>query len=378
QLLKIDNLDLNVNYLSSNDLINRKHRGNTEFKSTYKSNRLNLKLAKKITFGTNSLQFLSEYNHDELINTSKIKSSGSSKTVYNANLYENRASIAGVFSFNDTLKSNTNISWKTYLGSRAEFLANGTKDVLISFGVESKIKNDNLIIIPYANYGKNVKYPTLFENAFLKDITDFERTDTTGTRLKPEYSNSAELGMNINYFPSNSFYEKLTAGVALFGSIYYNKLLSRPFDNLISESQIGRNNIKGIEGSLIFNRILNRFTISNSFTFLEISDAYLSSYKPETNYSVQFDYLIFKGFYFNVIYFYEGTSTAWFYDINNQFQTEVISSFYDLDLSFGYKFSLQDIQIHMQFSGYNILDNSEYRYYTLKKRFLQFALSFEY
>lgn len=378
KLFKIDDLDLNINYLSGFDKIIRKPSESTKYNSNYNSTRLNLLLAKKFSFSTFSLQFLSEYNHDELINTSKITNSRVSKTIYRASIYENRASLASVFSFNDTLKNNSNLTWKTYLGSRAEFLANGSKDVLLTFGVESKIKSDNLVIIPYANYGKNVKYPTLFENAFIRDLTDFYRTDSTETRLKPEYSNSAEMGINLTYFPSHLYYKKLTAELAVFGSIYYNKLLNRPFDNLISESLIGRHNIKGIEGSLIFNEVLNKFKISNSFTILDISDAYLSAYKPEVSYNIQLEYFFFQYFYLNLIYFYEGKSTAWFYDINNQFQIEYVAPFFDFDLSLGYKFSYQNMLIHMQISGYNVFDQSGYRNYTLKKRYLQFALSLEY
>ena len=74
---EIDNLDLNVNFLSSDDFIHRNPKENIDYNSSYKSNRVNLKLAKKFTFGITDIQFLSEYNHDELINTSKIKNSAS-------------------------------------------------------------------------------------------------------------------------------------------------------------------------------------------------------------------------------------------------------------------------------------------------------------
>ena len=67
-----------------------------------------------------------------------------------------------------------------------------------------------------------------------------------------------------------------------------------------------------------------------------------------------------------------------FYNQNDEFTTEFIAPYYDLDVSVGFRFRAADIRFELQASGYNILDNSGYKYYTLKKRFLQVSLALLY
>jgi hypothetical protein len=90
------------------------------------------------------------------------------------------------------------------------------------------------------------------------------------------------------------------------------------------------------------------------------------------------DYASRWGLYILGRYFYEGESSAWYYDAENQFQSQRISPFFDFDISIGYKFTWEKLKIHMQAAGYNILDNSGYRYYYLKKRYLHGSISIQY
>ena len=53
----------------------------------------------------------------------------------------------------------------------------------------------------------------------------------------------------------------------------------------------------------------------------------------------------------------------------------MIDPFYDLDLSIGYRFRLSGIRWNLQAAGYNILDNSGFQYYLLKKQYFQVSLS---
>jgi len=377
KLLSITDLDLNANYLNSEDVVSRDPEGNTAYFSTYETHRLNGHLAKKFSFFKTELQFLAEYFHDELKNKSESEVAGFRKPTYYSSIYENRIATAGVFSFKDDLLNNPNLSWKTYLGLRGDFHANGDQDFTHSFGFQLEWKKNNYIFEPYANYGKNVKYPTLLENAYIRDLTDFYHTDSTTTRLKPEYSSSGEIGLNFTFKPISSYYKSMDISFALFSNVTHNKLIKRPFDNLISSSQLGRNVTNGLEGSITFNNIFNQFNIRAFYTGLDIEDPYLYPYKPEVNYSLQLDWLYHK-LYLKTIYFYEGESVAWYYDNADQFQTEKISPFYDVDISLGYSFSIYDIKTNLQLSGYNIFDNSGYKYYTLKKKFLQFSVSVKY
>jgi len=155
-------------------------------------------------------------------------------------------------------------------------------------------------------------------------------------------------------------------------------LLERPFDTIIAYSQTERNVTKGVEASVKFNRIFRYFNFRAAFTSLDIENPLLYSYRPNRNVSFQLDFNLFKGFYLTSRYFIEGTSTAWFYDEQYNIQTAQIPSYSDVDVSFGYQFNVKSFELNLQTSGYNLMDNSGYRYYYLNKRYLQAALSIKY
>jgi outer membrane cobalamin receptor len=370
--------DMNISHLYSDNRVSRDPVGNSVFHSDYLSQRLSWRVAKKFTFAKTDLQVLSEYHHDELVNKSESVIGGISIPVYDAELYENRIAAAGVFSFHDTLKSKPYISWRTTVGLRGDFLANGDKDFTNNVGIQFSILRSNWKYEPYANYGNNVKYPSLMENAFIRDLTDFYRTDSSSARLLPEYSSSWEIGTNMLYRSGSDWYRSIDFNFAYFRNVFYNKLLRRPFDTLISQSQTGRSFTEGLEASARINRLFTDFTAGLTFMNLYVSDPFIYTYKPEQSASLQFDYGSADGLYFKSLLFFEGESTAWYYDQNDEFQTESIASFYDLDFTIGYLWRLAPLDIDFQFAGYNLLDNSGYKFYSLKKRFLQFSLSVKY
>jgi outer membrane cobalamin receptor len=370
--------DLSANYLSGENEFRREQANDQVHVSGYKTDQLNVRLAKAFLFATTDLQLLTDYYHDRLHNSSEVVTPDISRNVYISDVYDNRIAFAGVFSFRDSVKAKYDYSWKTFLGLRYDILANGRKDLTNSFGLQLSIQRRQWFIQPYAHYGKNVKYPTLLENAFIRDINDIFRSDSTQTTLEPEYNNTGELGLNVKYESSARWFRSIDLGFAYFNNIFYNKLLTRPFDNLISIAQQGRNETRGIELSFALNQIWHYLYFSASYLALNISDPFLYPYKPDKNYSVQLDFRARTGFYFHSSFFYEGTSTTWYYNSENVLITEFIEPFFDMDLSAGYRFNIDRLQLNLQMSGYNILDNSGYKYYTLKKQFLQVSLAVKY
>ncbi len=378
EILGMKDFELSASQLFNNDEVKRTPQGSSAYISTYNTNQANLRIAKKFSFNSGDFQFLTEYYHDELLNNSKIKDQDWEFPVYHGFVYDNRGSVAGVISFKDAVKTLPILSWKTYLGLRGDFLASGNRDLSILTGAQVDYDMAQWKLSPYFNYGKNVKYPTLWENAYIRDITNFSGTDTTVERLKPEYNSSGELGISLKYFPQNSVYRNLDFSFALFTRTVYNKLLTRPFDDVISSIQIGRNVTRGAEASLKFNELLRWFTLSASFIQVDLTDPLLYSYKPKKNLSLHLGYFSPFGFYFTSTFFYEGKSIAWYYDTNNNFQTEEIPDFNDADVSVGFKLPLKGTELDFQASGYNIFDNSGFRYYYLKKRYLQFSMAIKY
>jgi outer membrane receptor protein involved in Fe transport len=366
----------NINHFYTHNEVNRQSEGNPEYTNIYKSNRLNFNMAKKYSYRRADIQLYAEYFHDDLRNDATITGPDFSSTLSDEFFYDNKVAGSAVFAFSDQLESLPNLSWKTYLGLRGDLIASGHQDVSPTFGAKLEYRTHPWEISPYLNYGKNVKYPTLIENAYIHDQYIITSTDTSSSQLKPEYSNSAELGLEISYDANNSTLNQLILSFEIFSRSSYNKLLNRPFDNELVFLQIGRNVTSGFEASLKFTELLRRIYLSFSVMDLHISNPLLYSFKPEKNLSCNLNYVSLFGVYLNSTLFYEGQSTAWYVDIENQLQTEKIDPFYDMDLSLGIKVPIRAMEVELQFAGYNILDNSGFTYYYLKKRYLQVSLSF--
>jgi outer membrane receptor protein involved in Fe transport len=378
KLFGSDDFDINVSHLFSRNQISRIPAGTANYLSNFESNRVNARIAKKFPFKATEIQLLAEYFHDDLIADSKIRDIDQETTYYHAFLYDNRFSVAGVVSFDDYLKKLPIVSWKTYLGSRADFLATGESDVNHMIGAQLNYRRERWTLSPYINYGQNAKYPTLQDNAYIADIMDFTRSDSTAERLKPERSTSAEIGINYSYYTQNAIYRRLDLSLSLFTTTMFNKILTQPFDDFIANVQIGRNVTRGIEASLKFNEIFRHFHINIAYVQLDITNPLLYAYKPDKNFSAHLQYSSKLGLYLTTTFFYEGKSLAWFYDTENNIQTENISPFYDMDISIGIRIPVQTADVDLQFSGHNIFDNSGFKYYYLKKRYLQFSLSVRY
>lgn len=370
--------DFTANHVHSINNTTREPTGTTHYLNSYRSNQFTVRLAKKIIYKNTDIQLLTEYFHDDLISDSKIDYSTNEVPIYHAYLYDNRAATAGVVSFRDYLKKHPNLSWKTYLGIRTDFLPTGDNDISNMIGAQLIYDHKTWQLSPYFNYGKNVKYPALQENAYIQDLIDFTRSDTTAERLKPEFGNSAEIGINLKYLPEISIYREMNISVAIFTRTIYNRLLSRPMDNLIAQIQTGRNTTRGVEGSIKVNELFRDLALTLAFIQLDITNPLLYSYKPKKNSSFHLLYSASFGLYFTSTFFYEGKSLAWFYDKQNNIQSEEIEPFYDMDFSMGFQLPLKRLKADIQLSGHNIFDNSSFKYYYLKKRYLQVALALRY
>jgi len=374
----LNDLNISISNLESDDNIRRYTVKSTQYISDYETRRINFRISKKLNFKQASVQFLSEYFHDELEDVSSLKDVVSKKTYYRTKLYDNRASLASVFSFTDTYDSLGNLSWKTFLGLRGDIVASGHKDLTVYSGAQIEYHRNNWILKPFINYGKNVRYPTLLESAYVQDLLKYTTTDTTTELLKPEYNNSFEIGANLSFNYVSDYIHAINIDAAVFSGTVYNKVLKRPFADIIAQSQIGRNTTKGFEASVKFEGLLSQFNFSTSYIKLDIENRLLYEYKPESNYNFQLEYEFPFGPYFTVIYFVDGKSYAWYFDTENNISTDKINPSSDIDVSVGHRFKWLGLDCNLQVAGYNLSNNSGYKYYYLKRRNVQFGLSLKY
>jgi outer membrane receptor protein involved in Fe transport len=378
ELLKMKNVDFLVNQLFAQDKIIRAPSGNEKYINQYKSNQLNIRLSKKFNHKGGEIQLFSEYYHDGLSSISGVEDLGWSSTLFRGDSYDNRISFAGVTSFYDNLTQVPGLSWKTYLGLRGDLLGSNHKDIIPMVGAILDYNYHEWIFSAYANYGKNVKYPSLQKNGYLRDLLSVLPTDTSFSPLKPEYSNSAELGIGSRYQPQQTFFREGEIKVSVFTRSIYNKLITRPFDDMVALPETGRSLVSGLEGSLEVKEIFDRLALGVAAIKMKISNPLLYAYKPRENFSTHLSWTAPYGAYFLATFFYEGESIAWYYDMENNFRTETINPFYDMDISVGWNIPVMKHQLELQFSGYNIFDNAGFKYYYLKKKYLQVSLGIRY
>ena len=379
KFIPIGDVQLQISEHYADNTILRIPTGSNQYISTYVSNRLNVRLAKKIAVKDGHIQFLTEYIHSDLLTDTKVKDINWEQNLYHAFIYDNRLTTAGVFSYKDQLKELSNTSWETFIGLRGDFPASGHGTFTNMIGGQINYTMEKWQFSPYLNYGKNVKFPSLTQQAYTRDLADLKREDSLSLKLEPEYSRSMEGGLTAKFFPSNAIYHNLEYSIALFSRSVYNSIIQRPFDDLIAQVQQGRTNILGVETSLKFNNIFKYFYTGLSFIFLDIDNPLLYAFKPKTNSSIHTGFSLPLGFYLSSTYFYEGESIAWYYDSKNDIKTIKVKPFYDLDVSFGYKLRFfNSLDLDAQISGNNVFDNSGFIYYYLKKRFFQASLTLRY
>lgn len=390
----VDDIDIRINYLYGDDTIEQQEQGTPRrFFTTLRSGNIDARLLKRFTFNGNELQLQGQYFHDELDREQNQESVGTRVRLYDAFLYENRWAAAGVAAFRNAVAGRDDLRWKTHLGLRSDILATGDAYVSPTIGAQIEWEHEDWLITPYASFGKNVKFPTLRDNALAavqsrqKDPDDPRPRpiiDSTLTRFPPEISRAFEVGAGADYAPANAIYESVGFAVAGFRTTVIDKLLRHPFRPLQILTTSGRNTTTGMEVSASMERLFGHVGARLSGTLLDIEVPLFYPYKPETAASLQLDYRSGFGLFIGTTLFYQGESVGWTTDPGQQIissddvRTESIPAYQDMDVTLGYRFRLGGARFNLQGSVYNVFDQSEYQFYLLGKRNVQVALSIRY
>jgi len=384
-ILSVREFDINMDYQFGDELIDRGEPGQTGFESNFLTQRLHMRLTKNFSTDPQAspdlnFQFLTEYFHDELVDELKMTDSQRSSSLYEASVYDNRGSLGGVLSLGDKLDSLGQVNWKIFGGVRGEFLATGKNYKIASYGFQVNFLKDKWKFTPYLNYGENIKFPTLLDNAYIVDVVNVSISEPglDATTLLPEIAKSREFGFDFQYIPSFSFYQSLSLQFAYFDTEIANRIMKRPLEDTIIRTQLGTNQTSGIEAMLKLYNVLKDWTLGFSYGSLDVSNPLLYAYKPDQKYSIQIDYRQMQGFYMSGLFYFEGKSLAWDFNEQNEFVTAEVPPFFDFDFSAGYQFDAGPVRLNLMLSGYNVLDNAGYKFYNLKKRFLQLGIGIKY
>jgi len=384
-ILSVRAFDINMDYHYGDDFIDRGEQGQAGFESNFLTQRFHMRLTKNFSTDPQAspdlnFQFLTEYFHDELVDKLDMKDAQRSSTLYEASVYDNRGSLGGVLSLGDKLDSLGQVNWKIFAGVRGEFLATGKNYKIASYGFQVNFLKDKWKFTPYLNYGENIKFPTLLDNAYIVDVVSVSINEAglDASTLLPEIAKSKEFGFEFQLIPSSSFYQSLSLQFAYYDTEIANRIMKRPLEDTIIRTQLGINQTNGIEAMLKLYNVLRDWTLGFSYGSLNVSNPLLYAYKPDQKYSIQVDYRQMQGFYLSGLFYFEGKSLAWDYNKQNEFVTAEVAPFFDFDFSAGYQFDAGPVKLNLMLSGYNVLDNAGYKFYNLRKRFLQLGIGIKY
>ncbi len=336
---------------------------------------LNARLLKAVTFGgTNSVQLLAEYFHEELSIHEELQTPEQKIPTQDFLLYDNRAALGAVFRFENWVNGDSTRRWLTYLGGRYEVQASGGQYVTNQVGIRYTVTRRTWQWTPYFNFGKNVKLPYLIDNAFAQYLS----TQTAFGTLEPEINNGTEIGLEVAKTMPQWWATRWSASIAYFKNITTNKLLRQVGSATEVYYQNGRNVTRGLEITAALKEILGRVDVQAGWIHLNISDRRFYPYKPAQRATLEFRVRPWHGLYLTLAGFYEGTSTAWFVDRAGQFQTVSIAPFRDMDVVLGWRTRVGRLRLNFQAAGYNVFDASGYRQYLLKKQFFQLGVRLWY
>ncbi len=367
-------IQLSTNW--NTDALSRLTTQNNRVRSNLSGKQAHLRVLKGVSFGRgNGAHFLTEYFHDELTIRETLETPQQHIPMRDWLLYDNRAAIGAVIHFENWVNNDSNRVWSTDIGGRYEVQASGRSYVTNQMSIRYAITTKGRVWTPYFNFGNNVKLPYLMENAFATYLS----TQATGFRqLEPEINDGAEVGLEVTGTSRSGWGSEWKATLALFKNTTTNKLLRQVGNAAEVYYQTGRNVTRGGEIAVALQGIGRYWEIRGGWLWLNISDRRFYPYKPDQRATLEIRMAPWHGFYFSIVGFYEGWSTAWFVDRSGSFQTVTIAPFRDMDIVLGWQKRLGHVGIHVQLAGYNILDASGYRQYLLKKQFFQASLRLWY
>ena len=320
-----------------------------------------------------------EFFHDELENKTSFSANGEDRPIFDGLSYDNLHSLTSVLDMLDTSATILNLNWRVFGSFRYNTWLSGQNDFVTNFSVLWSRQMRNKRWEAHLTYGRNVKYPTLIQNAFAGNVLSFgPGEDDFLDRLEPEYFTNFESGGSYLFRYPFPYIPRLKVEAALFVTLVRNKILQQPVDQSLLLVQKGENRTTGIEAGVYLEDLLQTVDLSLTYTQLEVSNPLSYAYKPDKMARLNISYARPAGLYMSASVFYEGNAVAWYYDADNEVQINNIDPFTDMDITLGWRQPLRHFSLNAQIAVRNALDNSTYQDFYLKRRFIQFSLGFAF
>jgi len=215
---------------------------------------------------------------------------------------------------------------------------------------------ENFNFNSYINYGKNVKFPTLFQQI---GIPYYLSTNTSQPNLNPEQNSSTEIGVVVtSELPNHPKIFGWQVSGNYFMNEYKNKFrsFSSPnvpiayYDNVLHARISGieaKNSLFLLKKKVTFEIGLSRYSISEKAAF-----PFKSDFKTTLNIIVDHG-----GWAFQIHMFKENEQAGWLRYPDGDFVVVTLPKYSNIDFHISKKFGLFGLMYFMNFSGRNLLDD---------------------
>jgi hypothetical protein len=381
EFASVKGISFNIIFNSLNEYSIRTLDKNRFYKFDYDINQTSIFLSKKYHLNSFFGAFSYRYFHDELDRKSQLNSENERQTLLAALTYQNRHTFAATIGVNDSTSFDKTLLYSLYVGSNFHALASGESDALLNFGLNVKRKLSRGDLNLFLTIGENIRYPSLFENAYSADVLLSNGNNLfSQTFLKPNYIYNFDLGFDYSIAYPKLFLPMVTVKATYFISQVKNLVIFQPAQFDVLYLQGAENKNIGYDLSLNLSKVMKSFDITLSHLSIKPSNKLTYVFKPESVTRLYLSIPDIYNFGLNLSVFREGSTTAWFYDYDAASELRIVEKppFADINFSINYKFTYQDISLKTQLSGSNILGNSQFQDLMTINKYYQLSFSIAY
>lgn len=382
----IQDLDNKRSYVDMNKYVRQSYLNDNYFLNIQKS------------FLAENYSFLTAYQFEH--NNLKISEDSTSNSgIEFGELKRNKNAAIGIFKFqtpsgDDLLSADINLSYRFDFVSNQQgafnfrntpenvsnnFKArNSWNAQTLKFASQLTGLINNLKYTFFLNVGKNVKFPSMFQQLSTPAEIDVYNPQVIAN-LNPEENNSTEIGIEL--FDEVGFLniDGWQLNISYFNSLFENKF--RTFYQFGSGFAFYDNypnaKISGIEYSFR-SFIKNRYTMELTGSHLVVSEKAAFPFKSDTKFTfkILYDYL---GYSAKINWFYENEQAAWIRIFDGGFGLVELPPYTNLDFHFSKGFEYYKLKYSFFISVRNILsDDTVVEGFALRDRRYYLGVNFEY
>ena len=247
-------------------------------------------------------------------------------------------------------------------------LKNAWEETVGKFSISLEGYRSDLLVNAFLNYGKNVKFPTLFQQV----------STVGGSGLQPEGNNSFELGVLVSREIRNhpTLYGWQLSG-NYFQNDYDNKLVEARniFGGRSEFTSVQTARISGFEGKAALFLFRKKVKVEMGVSRYFISDKAAFPFKSDFKRTLTFS-IDHAGYALQVFAFKEGEQVGLLLDQSREPVEVLLPDYVNMDVHLSKTFEIGKFKIFGNFSARNVLKDDDFQLQGLTIRDRRFYVTF--